>query len=84
MNNKTFYQISLFVFLTTFGIIASIIYYGYLSYVFPSKSSLWIFPFNTLWFIFAMTYAVFIPLIVFSLNKRQKKKLKELKKKGKL
>lgn len=84
MNIKAFYQISLFVFLTTLGIVISIIYYGYLSFVFPSQSNLWIFPFNTLWFVFAMTYAVFIPIVVFSLNKRQKKKLRELKKKGKL
>lgn len=84
MGTKKFYQLSLFIFLTTFGIFASIIYYGYLSDIFPSSGSFLIFPFNPLWFVFAMTFAVIIPLIVYSLNKKQKKKLKELKKMGKI
>lgn len=84
MNENKFYKVFFFIVLATMGLIVSIIYYEYLAMIFPEESSLFIFPFNTTWFVFGATYAIIIPVAIYLSKGKIKKKIQELNKKRSL
>ena len=80
MKKRAFYKISFFILLTTFGILVSVLYYGILTYYIQPGTFLG-YPFNTAGFVFAFTYAVLIPVVIYFSSNKIKKKLREISKK---